>query len=1107
MIDITERKNAEQRLQQSIKRYRSLAEDMPILICTFGADTKVTYCNKAMLDFTGMKYDEIVGNSSILDLIEEKDKQFLRKNILGYFTPEKPLLVIEVELLNYSAEPRTINWYIRAFFDDFDNIKYYQAFGVDITEKKQRELEQKKDDARHAMLLELYSNANLMTDKEIFDYIIDKAVLLTDSKIGFIHRVVNRNGEIEILLTTWNHESLKHCKAEYDSHYPLAKAGNWADCVRENKAIVYNDYPNSPNRRGHPEGHNPIQRLLTVPVVESGQTEIIFGVGNKETDYNEKDLQQVQLISNELQKIIGRRKVLAQLRTREAELSSYFEQAPYGIIISDVDGKILSINDKALEILRYSKVELINSNFGELIHRKDTRRYLSAMVDIFEEGGTDIELRFIAKDKSIKLFSFKAVNLNSEQFICFISDITKQRAAEKEFVEVMSTYSDIVQSIPAGLFIYQYEETDKLYLISANPEAERLTGITIDEWKGKEFNEIWERANETMLLGNFLNAYHSNSIYETDDLFYKDSRLAGAYKIKAFRLPADKLAIAFEDVSSSKQVDLIRKSLIKIAESVVTTDSLKELLAVVEEELSIFIDTSNIIFAMYDEIRNTFTSVYEKDEKDKIEEWSAEKSLTGLVVKNKKPMLFKKKDIFKMADEGIIELIGSRSEVWLGVPLMFKGKVLGAIVLQSYNNSSAYSEGDINTLQMFAGQISLFIQRKQYEDELIAAKEKAEEADILKSAFLANMSHEIRTPMNAIIGFSSLLETEELSKEEQKDFLSIINKKGNDLLALINDILDLSKIESGQISIYKTQSTIKPIFDELLTTYESTTGKYERILETKRKNIDFRIGECIPDNFYFSSDFHRIKQILNNLVNNATKFTGEGFIEFGCYFVDNNNYIEFYVKDTGCGIPSDKLESIFNRFEQVDSEYQTRNYGGAGLGLSIVRGLVELLGGKIRVESELGNGSTFYFTIPVLKSKENNMEKKFVTKPKVNLEKYRILLAEDDESNYIITKLILERHLDADIVLSVNGIDATEKALSQDFDLVLMDIKMPKLSGIDAFKRIKEQKPDLPIIALTAYALNNDKERILDEGFDGYLAKPFAEKDLIDIIIKVVENK
>jgi len=1104
MFDITEDKKNKEKLRQRTERYRSLAEDMPILITTFRPNRIITYCNKALLEFTGLEYDNIIGRN-VLELIKQYNDDYIQIKIETLITPAHPLIVDERRLKNYAGDDRYIRWYIRGFFDEYGNPINYQSFGIDITDQLKNEQAQKKEKARQAMLLELYSNASNMTDKEIYDYIIDKAVLLTDSKIGFLHKV-NYNKDYDIYLTSWNEEAKKFCTADYQSHYPLSKAGNWADCLREKKPIIYNDYPHSPNRCGLPEGHNPIQRILSMPVVESGVVELIFGVGNKKTDYNDDDLQQIQLISNELQKIIGRSKVLVQLRTRETELSRYFEQAPYGIIIADYESNIISANEKAIEITQFSKSELLGKKLIDMISSKDIKEYLSSMTEIFEVGNTDKEIQFICKNSQMKLLTFKAVNLNQTMFICFVSDITRQRQAEEEFFDMMSTYSDIVNTIPSGLFIYQYVETDKLYLISANPEAERLTGISNEDWKGKEFNEIWENAKEFQQTYYFLNAYHNNTIYETEDLFYTDSRLSGAYKIRVFRLPSEKLAVAFEDVSSAKQVELIRKSLITIAESLVTTDSLQELLSIIEKELSNYIDTKNIIFAFYNAERHTFTTLFEKDEKDEIQEWSAEKSLTGLVVKNKKPLLFKKNDIKKMADEGTIDLIGSMAEAWIGVPMIFKGEVLGAIVMQSYNNSSAYNNNDLNTLQMLSGQISLFIQRKKYEEELLAAKERAEESDLLKSAFLANMSHEIRTPMNAILGFSQLLEDEKLSQSEQRRYLNIIQKKGNDLLVLINDILDLSKIESGQISIYESTGTAKPILDELLLIHINTVNKYSKILGTNQKNIRFTIGKCIPDKFVIQTDFIRLKQILNNLINNSVKFTDDGTIEFGCYFIDNEKYIEFYVKDTGCGIPKDKLECIFNRFEQVDSEYQTRNYGGAGLGLSIVRGLIKILGGTIKVESVLGAGSTFYFTIPVVSNKEINMKKEIEKKPKVNLEKYRILLAEDDESNYIITKLVLEKYLNTDIVLCTNGKDTVEAVLKEDFTLILMDIKMPNLNGLDAFKQIKAVKPDLPIIAITAYALNNERERIIEEGFDGYLAKPVAESDLIEMIVNIVES-
>ena len=374
---------------------------------------------------------------------------------------------------------------------------------------------------------------------------------------------------------------------------------------------------------------------------------------------------------------------------------------------------------------------------------------------------------------------------------------------------------------------------------------------------------------------------------------------------------------------------------------------------------------------------------------------------------------------------------------------------------------------------------------KDTEESLRREKERAEEGDRLKSAFLANMSHEIRTPMNAIIGFSNLLSMDDLSKTKQKEFISLIKSNGDALLSLINDIIDISKIEAGQLQIYEDDCSLNKLMGEIYASF---------VAQLQEKNINkvrllWNSTRQIP-NLNILTDSKRVRQVLVNLISNAIKFTEQGHIEFG-YSIEDN-YIKFFVKDTGIGIKKNDIPHIFNRFIKV-VDTKTKLYGGAGLGLSISKNLIELLGGKIWVESEIDQGSMFFFTIPyypvedAAKQETNDWE----IASNFDWENKTILIAEDVDSNFkLVSEILSKTHVH--ILRARNGKEAVEiTQLKHDYiNLIIMDIQMPIMNGIDATKKIKKMFPSMPIVALTAYAMASERQESINAGCSDYITKP-----------------
>ena len=436
--------------------------------------------------------------------------------------------------------------------------------------------------------------------------------------------------------------------------------------------------------------------------------------------------------------------------------------------------------------------------------------------------------------------------------------------------------------------------------------------------------------------------------------------------------------------------------------------------------------------------------------------------------------------------------------------LRFKTKA-GDIKYVSVNARLIYNSDGIP--HHIDGLIKDVTERVHINQELIKAKERAVESDRLKSAFLANMSHEVRTPLNGILGFSELLEDPNLTEEDRQHYIKVIKNSGARMLNIINDIIDISKIESGQMKVSISETNINELTESLYFFFKP---------EVERKEMQLLVKTSLsPENAFIQTDKEKLYAILTNLVKNAIKFTTKGQIEFGYEIEDGSapsrtaeeeskpRELVFFVKDTGIGIPPEKLGIVFERFRQVNDTH-TRNFEGAGLGLSISKAFVEMLGGKLWAESEYGKGSAFYFTLPYVTEPEKKEPKaEVVPTPEVALKnKHKIMIVEDDKFSEILLTLAVE-NISKKIIKVRNGADAVEICRKNpDIDLILMDIEMSEMDGYEATRQIRQFNKEVIIIAQTAFGQISDRENALESGFNDYIAKPLSVNSLVSLIRK-----
>ncbi len=761
-------------------------------------------------------------------------------------------------------------------------------------------------------------------------------------------------------------------------------------------------------------------------------------------------------------------KKIAQQRAleRSRTLESIFRSSPAGVGMI-VDRTISMANDKFCEMLGYNKSELIGKNARFLYENDEEYERIGRVKykKIEEKGTGALNTRLVRKDGIVLdvHMSSSPVDINdwSKGVIFNVLDLTSIKEAESEVEFNKKKYSSLIKHINDAIFVYSWDKKGYNTFVEVNDYACKIFGYTRGEFLKlnpiditvPEELKIHSEANKKLLESG-------SAIYESIHVRKDKSVFPVEVSSNIVEINNEKIILAVvRDISERKEAEnaLIESE----AKHRRMFENSPEAMALADK-LGFVTDCNPALLKVFDLKKEEVVGKHFT----KITRFSPKKIPSYI-------KLFSKVIVGKQNLTADFEWIDRNTKPRSGIvhmtPIFEKGKVSG---IQALLKDTTH--------------------QKEFEKNLILAKEKAEENDRLKTAFLETMSHELRTPLNAVIGFSNLI-SDEKNIDNIQEMNSYISDNGQKLLTIIESIFDLSILETKTSIIKSEEIDINKLLSEL---GQSMSGIIE--LEKKGKINTFYQPGNTGSEILIISDSLRLKQLLSNLITNAVRFTEKGSIRYGYKIIGSE--IEFFVSDTGIGIPEDKTDMIFEKFQQIDSSF-TRTRGGLGLGLAICKEISNLLGGNLRVESTLNEGSTFYFRIPTRPDDKNS-----ALNGDFSLNGKCFMVVEDVESNYLyLEKLLTDSG--AEVLWAQTGEEAISLASRIDsIDMILMDIRMPDINGYEITREIKKINPSVPVIAQTAYAMKNDEKDAFDAGCSAHISKPIKVSDLKNTISEFLET-
>lgn len=1128
--DITQQKEAERLLKESEKRFKALhnASFGGIAIHDMGI---ILDCNQGFSTITGYTIEELIGMDGLL-CIAEDSRKVVQQNIVASY--EK---AYEVVGLRKNGEEFPLR--LEAKMIPYEGKDMRVVEFRDITEQKQAEEkirtaeEQLKNtfDLSPSIIAKVNLNTGYFTEvnqavTRILGYSVEE--IISTSLMDFIHpddrqktideiseelggkevssfenrflckdgsykwmawhgSIPDENGIVTAIGSDINEHKLAQLKLNQstqllEASQSIAQLGGWELDISTNNlfwtAETYRIYDTSPEEFNPtvdtgveyflPESRPIISNALKAAIEDGEGYDLeleTLTVKGRRIDIRITCV--VTLLEGKPTKLTGifqditeRKEAEKKIRTAEDNLKNTFDLSPSIIAKANMElGRFIQVNKAVTKILGYTIEEFTSKPYMKFIHPDDWQSTIDIATEQLKGNEvTFFENRYLCKDGAYKWMAWHGTKPDKDGVVTTIgSDISERKIIEQEIDETKQFYEDIIEGVQDGIWV-----TDKNDVIFyGNTALEKISGVPREEIQGK--NILSDFPEET--VGKLINYYkHAKKIKKpvwyvirVKTLALKDTWQNGwlipQYQDKVFT----GIICTIRDVTERKEAE----------------GSVRKLSIAVEQSPSMIVITDTEGKLEY--VNPTFTELTGYSSVDAIGQKS------NILKSGEQSTAFYKK-MWKRVDSG---------KVWRGQ--FHNKKKNGELFWEAASISAILNElGEIINYIKIGEDIT---QQKNTEAELKIALEKALESDRLKSAFLANMSHEIRTPMNGILGFVDLLTEPNLSKSQIEKYSAIINKSGVRLLNTINDIIDISKIEAGEVTISTTETSINTQMEELYSFF---------LPEANRKGLSLILEPSLSaEQLTVNTDSHKLHGILTNLIKNAIKYTERGHIKFG--YSEKEDFIEFYVRDTGIGIPKDRLKAIFNRFEQADIE-DSKVFEGSGLGLAISKAYTDMIGGELSVTSVEGKGSAFLLTIPYIKKGKNEIEEatENIDKDTTNTGKLNLLIVEDDVVSSELLRTILKDDF-RKIIFAEDGIEAIEICKNNpEIDLVLMDINMPKKNGYDATKEIRKFNKDLLIIAQTAYAMHGDEDEALEAGCNDYISKPISRKLLFEIINKLL---